>query len=393
MPALYIFGSPSSFAGDDLQLLSIMTIAFRIVQLGLLAFVAWYLLIASVPFGDALTSQHGSNNYDDNEEDPCVQTSQAMSKSSFRAVLIAYCCGTLAHITASFIIEASVIAIASRGTPTQPEKRKGLIPLLLIKAFPLAFLLLIVTALGAVSMAYVRALVECQVNADQSSNDDEAKTRKFPASWLFWCMFLLLLAQILESLSCIVEASYRLYDCWIIRKCCQSTNSALQEDSDEALEQRDEVWERKCLFCCKTTSLLTCFLFGGHRIQRSDFGHVGSAFTDFFDHGGFMDVVTSDILAGLILLLLVQKFRRRRSRYALMAITKTEDCTALWQEVEYDTDILALQVRKSASFADERGQEAAPDNRTSPASKEGGNSDDSSFHSCCKSKRHRPVIY
>jgi len=57
--------------------------------------------------------------------------------------------------------------------------------------------------------------------------------------------------------------------------------------------------------------ICTCNLFGGSNITEG-FDQVAKVFTDFFHHDGFLDVVPSDVVAGLVLVRLEQRSQRKK---------------------------------------------------------------------------------
>eukprot|EP01041_Mallomonas_annulata_P007760 gene7760-15877_t len=64
-------------------------------------------------------------------------------------------------------------------------------------------------------------------------------------------------------------------------------------------------WESRCRTICKSVQMCTCNLFGGSNVEG--FEAVAKIFTAFFHHDGFLDVVPSDVVAGLVLVRLQQR--------------------------------------------------------------------------------------
>jgi pimeloyl-ACP methyl ester carboxylesterase len=77
-------------------------------------------------------------------------------------------------------------------------------------------------------------------------------------------------------------------------------------DLEYALDQAKEKWQKRCKTGCKYLQLCTCNLFGGHGIGE-ELETVGVLFAHFFHHDGFLDVVPSDVAAGLVLVRLQQR--------------------------------------------------------------------------------------
>lgn len=72
------------------------------------------------------------------------------------------------------------------------------------------------------------------------------------------------------------------------------------------LDHSKELWQDRCRTACKCLQLTTCNIFGGHHIGE-DLEAVGEIFAQFFHHEGFLDVVPSDVVAGLVLVRLQQR--------------------------------------------------------------------------------------
>jgi len=68
------------------------------------------------------------------------------------------------------------------------------------------------------------------------------------------------------------------------------------------------VWEARCKSMTKSLQLLSCNVFGGSGHMAEDFTAVARVLTHFFQHDGFLDVVPSDVAAGICLLRLQQRF-------------------------------------------------------------------------------------
>lgn len=82
------------------------------------------------------------------------------------------------------------------------------------------------------------------------------------------------------------------------------------EDAESAslytIDDAKERWRNRCKTGCKYLQLFTCNLFGGHGIG-DELDTVGALFAQFFHHEGFLDVVPSDVAAGLVLVRLQQR--------------------------------------------------------------------------------------
>jgi hypothetical protein len=58
-------------------------------------------------------------------------------------------------------------------------------------------------------------------------------------------------------------------------------------------------WEKQLRFLCKSAQICTCNIFGGSKVE-SDLEAVARVFTLFFSDAGLLDVVASDVVAGIL---------------------------------------------------------------------------------------------
>lgn len=72
------------------------------------------------------------------------------------------------------------------------------------------------------------------------------------------------------------------------------------------------VWKKRCSCMCQCIQLTTCNMFGGSNVAE-DLEAVGEYLTDVFRHEGILDIVFTDILAGIILLRHRQRSMARAS--------------------------------------------------------------------------------
>ena len=81
------------------------------------------------------------------------------------------------------------------------------------------------------------------------------------------------------------------------------------------VEHLDSKWEKRCRFLCKCSGFFTCFLFGGtDEGGNNDFAMVARVLSDYFEDDGNLDIVPSDVAAGLICLRHVQKAKEWSGR-------------------------------------------------------------------------------
>lgn len=106
------------------------------------------------------------------------------------------------------------------------------------------------------------------------------------------------------------------------------------DDSDDLDDESQQKWERRCSSLCKCTRFFSCGIFGGSNIAQ-DMEAVAKVLTTFFQHDGFLDVVPSDVMAGILLVRLQQ--RRTLTRYV-----SERDLDAAMNNMGNDDDYAAL---------------------------------------------------
>ncbi len=118
----------------------------------------------------------------------------------------------------------------------------------------------------------------------------------------------------LVSVSQIIDSLFLMCCCY----CLRSPRSKRRHRSlgqDQPFFQDDTaltVWESRCRWIMNYSRYLTCNLFGGKFIDKEGYEQVARVLVSLFHHEGFLDLVASDILAGL---LLVRAEQRAHSRH------------------------------------------------------------------------------
>ncbi len=79
-----------------------------------------------------------------------------------------------------------------------------------------------------------------------------------------------------------------------------------QDDYDDYETSNQRVWASRCHFLCRVTQGITCGLFGTAGTMQ-DIEAVAKVLTNFFHHDGFLDIVPSDVAAGILLVRLQQR--------------------------------------------------------------------------------------
>lgn len=102
----------------------------------------------------------------------------------------------------------------------------------------------------------------------------------------------------------------QLIDITALLCCCYlfSANKVNDPMVSEPLDEKwaNSAWERRCRTMCKSLQLCTCNIFGGSNVA-DDLEKVAKILTAFFHHEGFLDVVPSDVVAGILLVRMQQR--------------------------------------------------------------------------------------
>ena len=85
---------------------------------------------------------------------------------------------------------------------------------------------------------------------------------------------------------------------------------------------------RRCRSFCQCASRATCFLFGGRDLVDDvvgDYGQVARALADYFEDGGVLDIVPSDIAAGFMMLQKEQRLRLLEAKKEIIEDIKNKN--------------------------------------------------------------------
>jgi hypothetical protein len=176
----------------------------------------------------------------------------------------------------SVICEYYIIQISIEGTLVENSNRDKKLEFYLFFHIGLSVLQLLAAIFGCLIIA-AHSYIPCKARLRESQNNID----------------LILLSIVVISQLIDVFASC----------CCCLTLTAYRKDISKPVEIRDEVevvrsWRNCCQTMCKSIQICTCNLFGGSNIG-DDLEAVARLFTVFFHFEGFLDVVPSDVVAGL----------------------------------------------------------------------------------------------
>ena len=211
-------------------------------------------------------------------------------------LFVTFLCSAYFTVVAGLIIEIAIWRTGAKGTPVEPEKRACLKPLCFLKMIPMSVLRVANMVMGVMIIRVLRQLCFCGGLYDNP---------------YILCPRLDLFKSYLAVLivSFFVEAG--VVGCMGLYFACK-TQSRLP-----SLFSAEAKWRCCCRCCCTVTSLMTCCLYGGRDGKTGDFADIALILADYFDDGGTLDVVPSDIVIGLRMLARVQNQKQSECRVDL----------------------------------------------------------------------------
>jgi len=363
MPSLQVFQRRTIFAGDDLQPTVIINVFFRTFQFLVLALPILLHLIYETGYF-IKTAQNRIHQYGERWGDESyvasylfggdVYTQECNPKSHyFPLLLYMHLCMTTCHTCLSLSSEFIIYKIASIGTPTQPHLRLSLGKVLEKKWIWLSIVgNFIVFIFGIGSICYKRSYFDCReiISQYEDNDPDDEMMNDVGDNWfsnvlvgrtIWWIAFSLLVSsQIVEGFvasvalislfqkeksSIFVNQNYHDMDA---QQTIDFDNTVL--DYDHTLQGlrynmhhhqlAEEMWDNRCRNFCKCAAFSTCYLFGGRELVDGvvgDYGQISRALADYFEDGGVLDLVPSDLAIGFLMLQRVQRQRVLEARCAI----------------------------------------------------------------------------
>ena len=354
MPALLVFGRRTITGGDDLQPGCIMTISIRLFQFFILILpISIHLLKEGSMIGFTSYFSHSIND-----------SSQCHQSYRFPLGSLIYCFTSFLNVIASIYMEIILYKASGVGTPTQPQFREHQVASWLeFKMIFSNFFLFLSTLAGTVSLFYSKLYYRClrQYEIDYDvfyddvdvgwddqfmaynnlTQDNIFATQQFSSNphavprrtWLFFYWFLIA-TQYIEFIYSVfflvrhLNKSKGLQSHETLEQYAQSNesndNSVHSENFHHydpeymGLYEAEALWEERCKFWCMCSGKATCFIFGGREVGMGDYSDIAKVLTDYFEHGGTLDIVPSDIVAGLIMLRKIQKQQQHKSRVNIL---------------------------------------------------------------------------
>lgn len=314
MPALTLFGHRTPVGGDDLRLLCVLYFAFRLVQIGLVITISVLSKRELDRIADGSVELLCPDDIDENR----------FSSGKFSATTWTYVLGTLIICFIYVVTDVYVWKMSDRGTPTQPEKRKKLAPMCSYRLLTFGMIKIVFLVLGILVARNIEEYCACRVEYTDSSSRRRLLASTLEAiqgcekeKYTFRLFVVLLLCQLVDVLLPLGAAVYI---------CLRDSRRATRLATDRAGYGSEESrWRCFCACCCNLTTLLTCCMCGGKEVNAGGYRDLSKALATYFNDGGTLDLVLTDIIAGLVMLLRVQLQRRLECRKALIKATVETD--------------------------------------------------------------------
>jgi Lipase (class 3) len=370
MPALVLFNRRTILGGDDIQPTCIVTIVVRFIQILFLCIPILHYAIIQLIHSNESSSDSMSLSPKEQFRDTtvagwdCSEGSSSSSKGgSFRSFYICMSIWTSASILYNIIsifIERRVLYWSNYGTPTTEIQKRSfhLQPLLQFKLITWTIVLFCIWMVGIIGVFgyFVAPRFLCtstnnllRLSATSMHRYVMVTTNFGSGSQLlrkqvYWlAIIIMLLSQMMEIFVSVVF-TLRLFQIPPIDNTASSSSfvslsanayeqSVLREDINAHYNHElvEEMWADRCEATCHCLSVSTCYMFGGRNLNNqstagtsmmqgaSVFSDVARALADFLESRGVLNIVPSDIVAGLILLQRIQHQRiyAARQKYVL----------------------------------------------------------------------------
>lgn len=279
----------SFVAGDDLRFISAMAFLFRLAQISLISYI----------IHKVLRFTHEANEF---VLEICLSDSgqywlwhTSLLAGTFLTLII--------NIIGAFI-ELAFFNISGRGTPTETNARRLLIPLCKFNMVPMFILRAIGYIFLVVALIMTDRFCQCTYKAlhGDSFGDEGIENKTYCPTSLAnkteQVLIFFMACDVLFPFLTLILATRHL-----ISKLYRRVRPA----KERSLEDVQRSWQTSCKRWCECCAVMTCFLFGGGKLTSGSYADVAIALTDFLEGGGVLDIVPSDIAAALICLVNVQK--------------------------------------------------------------------------------------
>jgi hypothetical protein len=243
MPHLYFLNRHWRIAGDELFLPAIFAITFRALLSSLIIYLSYF-----------------------------FQTDYESMDSLSVYILI-----SLLINLSSIMCEINLFFKSLQGTIIESEKRTCIPNLLIIRSF-LAILNLLCAVFGLSINLIHSAILDSKLLNTQH--------------WIKLLIYFILAMQISEI--------FLFFCCGFMLSIDKFDREfEYNEESDENFLNHKNIWEERCRSLCKSLQICSCNCFGDNQSMNESFEQIARVLTKLFHHDGFLNVVPSDVVAGI----------------------------------------------------------------------------------------------
>ena len=297
MPSLVLFGYPTLVAGDDLRVWAFISICLKLAQFSLLVPLLVYLCR-----GDIRTLREDAKHI----RDDCDTYDIDHSINNVQRLLLVYVVSSLIMAVIGIGLETRIWKLSETGTPTIPGKRTQIRSICHINLTILAVARLFLLLFGFTVKSSLFKYCNCGgQNNDYLQLESGCSETAERASTILSALVNVTVAELSFVLALILYLG-----CKCLPKGCLKISSVDQ-------------WKCFCRCCCTVSTFLSCCLMGGRDSLTGDFSDIALILADIFDGGGYLDVVPSDVVMGLIMVSRVQAQKRVEAEGELMKQIRT----------------------------------------------------------------------
>lgn len=266
-----------------------------------------------------------------------IFSSLALSLCTDGGILIAYLAFSLFIFLCSLICEILIIRTSITGSISEHDERDKKLVFYLRFRYGIAFIEILLSIFGCFIIAYrpqSRADLPCSPSLDYASFA--------PIGQIL--LGIVIASQFIESLVMIFVTLFQynqpldIQPDEIIKQFKSRRRGQVSANDMSAVADAQQAYEafafrarkhlRKGL---RMLQVVTCNLFGGNQVIDEEYVMLGKLLSSLFHHGGFLDLVATDLVAGMILVASEQKEQRRMKYSARNNIKNMEDATRLYR--------------------------------------------------------------
>jgi len=208
----------------------------------------------------------------------------------FKDISVTACFVMIAYGLLGAAVEISVFLVSGRGTPVQTRARRLLVPICKFSLVPMMIIRMLGFGFAIVALFYTRACCSCAKSKLGGLDERLRHTVVCPIDNTDWSVAAHFLVCMMG-----VDCLYPLLTLLLImRGRIRRYYHRIRPPKKMTDEEIQQTWEKSCKRCCECSSLLTCYLCGGHKLTAQSYGDVAYALTDFLAGEEHLDIVPSD---------------------------------------------------------------------------------------------------